>query len=299
MDYVFFYEEFWPMLLTRLARDDRQKVGVRRLAMMGAAFARTPERFSRRVRVLSRTDPPKLTTQPLGSLGPIWMFWAQGLDEAPPIVRRSVDSIKSFANGRDVIVLDHRSAGDYLGRVPSAYKGLNHYTSWAHFSDALRLALIAEHGGTWFDATILQVAPMPPDIMDADLTLPATPRITRLVGNWFIHGRAHHPLIEAWLEQLIAYRAVTRPRTRPYMHMHYLMEAMTLYDAGCAAMLERAATMDANPSLAIVRTAKRKGDDTPWDDLATKSWMHKLTYKPPGAAPIRKWLDERRPIVSA
>lgn len=84
----------------------------------------------------------------------IWVCWWQGVDRAPDIVQKCIASIRKSAGQYEVIVLDD-----------SNYKKYVHVPKWmeekkdagiitkTHFSDFLRLELLAEHGGIWLDAT--------------------------------------------------------------------------------------------------------------------------------------------------
>ena len=72
---------------------------------------------------------------------------------------------------------------------------------WAHYADVLRLNLLANHGGTWFDATCLQVAPMPAATLNSDFAC-FSRGDSRMLASWFLHADAGHPLIVGWLDAL-------------------------------------------------------------------------------------------------
>ena len=84
----------------------------------------------------------------------IWICWWQGLENAPEIVRLCIESIRRNAKNHEVTLITDNNYNDYV-----------HFPSWVeqkrdegiisktHFSDLLRLSLLAEHGGMWLDAT--------------------------------------------------------------------------------------------------------------------------------------------------
>lgn len=83
----------------------------------------------------------------------IWILWYQGEEQAPEIVKESIKSVRKFYD--NVIVLDEKNLEDYIkidNNILSKFKkGLITKT---HFSDIVRMKLLSEHGGYWFDSTI-------------------------------------------------------------------------------------------------------------------------------------------------
>lgn len=83
----------------------------------------------------------------------IWILWYQGEEQAPEIVRECIKSVRKYYD--NVVVLDEKNLEDYIkidsNILNKFQKGLITKT---HFSDIVRMKLLAEHGGYWFDATI-------------------------------------------------------------------------------------------------------------------------------------------------
>lgn len=84
----------------------------------------------------------------------IWICWWQGIDNAPPIVKACVDSVKEHAGTHPVVIITEENYRDYVS-IPDwvEEKRKKGILSRTHFSDLLRLSLLAEHGGLWLDAT--------------------------------------------------------------------------------------------------------------------------------------------------
>lgn len=93
---------------------------------------------------------------------PIWVFWMQGMERAPGVVRACVDSIVKHANGRRVMILDETNWYSYV-KIPNWFLELinNGTVSLTFFSDVLRMKLLSEYGGTWIDATVFLTKPLP------------------------------------------------------------------------------------------------------------------------------------------
>lgn len=87
--------------------------------------------------------------------GNIWIFWWQGYDTAPLLVKKCVDSIIKNAENHLVVLITkenwkkYADIPDYI--IEKLEKGIITLT---HFSDILRMCLISMHGGLWLDATI-------------------------------------------------------------------------------------------------------------------------------------------------
>lgn len=84
----------------------------------------------------------------------IWICWWQGIDHAPELVKKCVHSICENAKSYEVIVLDDSNYKKYVN-IPDwlEEKRRTGIITKTHFSDFLRLELLAEHGGIWLDAT--------------------------------------------------------------------------------------------------------------------------------------------------
>ena len=98
---------------------------------------------------------------PIADDAPIWVAWLQGEDKMPPIVRACYDSICRQANNHPVHLLHWKNIDEYL-EIPDYIKDLHQQRiiSNTHYSDILRVGLLAKHGGCWIDATVLVTAPI-------------------------------------------------------------------------------------------------------------------------------------------
>ncbi|MDE6159383.1 MAG: capsular polysaccharide synthesis protein [Bacteroidaceae bacterium] len=83
----------------------------------------------------------------------IWVFWAQGEENMPPIVKACYRQL--CANNKGVVkLLDLKNVGQYVSLPGFVFEKLREgKLLYAHFSDILRHSLIAKYGGFWIDAT--------------------------------------------------------------------------------------------------------------------------------------------------
>lgn len=92
----------------------------------------------------------------------IWTFWAQGLDNMPPKIRCCYDSLIRNKGQYKVILIDGNNVSDYLV-IPERIKELRKSgkMSWTHFSDYLRVSLLAKYGGWYIDSTVYVTRTVP------------------------------------------------------------------------------------------------------------------------------------------
>ena len=103
----------------------------------------------------------------------IWIYWHQGVDKAPELIKKCIKSIKYYESDKEVNVLSFDNISEYVD-IPQHYYDLvnSEKMKIAHFSDILRLYLLEKYGGTWIDATIYLTAPLPKEITDSTFFAP-------------------------------------------------------------------------------------------------------------------------------
>lgn len=94
---------------------------------------------------------------------PIWVFWWQGLQNAPQIIQICIKNIQKNAGDHPVYIVDQDNYKSFV-EIPEhiEQKLQKGNISFTHFSDYLRIKLLAEHGGLWLDATVFVKRPFPP-----------------------------------------------------------------------------------------------------------------------------------------
>lgn len=97
----------------------------------------------------------------------IWVCWLQGIENAPPLVKTCINSIKQYNS--NVCLIDINNYKKYVDIPNFIIDKLNKkIITPTHFSDILRFALLAKHGGTWIDATYLILNKLPKQMLMND-----------------------------------------------------------------------------------------------------------------------------------
>ena len=142
----------------------------------------------------------------------IWVFWWTGEQTAPELVKACINSIRKNANGHEVVMLDQSNYQQYV-ELPEHIirKHDAGIIGHAHFSDIVRLSLLASCGGAWIDATVFLSQPVPDIVFTRDFyTMRAYdpdalyPSKSRWCG-YFLAGAPSFPLFGFTRDCLIAY----------------------------------------------------------------------------------------------
>ena len=92
----------------------------------------------------------------------IWTMWWQGYKNAPDIVKKCIDRIKSENKHNKVVIIDSQNYKDYVKINPQI---LNLVTenkiTITQLSDIIRANLLFNYGGVWIDSTVYELKPLP------------------------------------------------------------------------------------------------------------------------------------------
>ena len=150
----------------------------------------------------------------------IWIYWAQGLDDAPDVVQKSYQSWVKLNPDYEVTFLDNTTLDDYLGfEWGSALQGFSAALKLAGQSDLIRLVLLARYGGVWVDATTFCLKPLNTWLEPAvDKTgffcfrQNASRRTEdRTLISWFLASTPNHPIVQSLLKAAFAFLSKDRP----------------------------------------------------------------------------------------
>lgn len=176
---------------------------------------------------------------------PIWVMWLQGEDNAPELVRMCIASIRKNSSNHPVILITADNLDSYV-HLPSYIiekhmKGLITHT---HFSDIVRAALLAEHGGLWMDSTLYLHKPLEDWIFECPFfssrrndkdTFYRYPN--PVWSGFFLGSFAKSPLMEAFRDALYSHWK-TANSIPSYFYIDYIFAAMRKYTKGFSAAIE-------------------------------------------------------------
>lgn len=110
--------------------------------------------------VINKYQQASMPKEVLSSTCPIWICWFQGLEHAPLLIQKCVESVKREALSHPVVVLTMDNYKEYCSIPRYIMEKVKRNTiTLTHFSDILRNALLSQKGGIWLDASIYLSAP--------------------------------------------------------------------------------------------------------------------------------------------
>ena len=86
---------------------------------------------------------------------PVWVFWLQGKEKMPELIRICHQSIESFAGSHPIKLLDKDNIRDYVSFSDDVWNRVEKGgLKVQHLADMIRVQLIRKYGGLWLDASV-------------------------------------------------------------------------------------------------------------------------------------------------
>lgn len=227
----------------------------------------------------AEVDPEGLSFGDIRVNNPIWVYWKQGIENAPLLVQKCVESVKN-SSSRPVILLDSNLVQEYVGLPASILKKYSDGNmSDAALSDLVRFSLLEHYGGTWMDATVFMTGDLPEYISNADFFafkdtfgLIQNPA---LISNWLLHCKKGNVVMRATRNMSFAY----------WMNENYVVDYLFTYMI-LNICVEHNKTLIGNYPYAnsdyshlLLECIDEKFDDDKMKHIMELSTVQKLTYK--------------------
>jgi hypothetical protein len=210
----------------------------------------------------------------------VWICWLQGEENAPPIVKACINSVRRNLVNKEVVILSEETIPQYV-HFPdhNMEKWRNKIISPAHFADLLRLALLCEYGGMWIDGTVLCTSPeIPRAISDAPLFVYQKIDLTRrgqdsiIASNWFISAWSQQPILLLTRDLLYAYWKNTNKIDNYFVFHIFFAMATRRYSEDW----ENVPVFNNQSPHTLQFELKRRYSESRWNDILAMSVFHKL-----------------------
>lgn len=213
--------EYWRMGLVWLVAKSIMKCAVERKpfkTIYSVVTAQVDGRLKERYGTMVNEPVDELSSIEPSSERKVWFCWMQGLESAPMVVRMCYESLCRNITDREIVVVTESNWRE-LVELPLdiVMKYENGIIPHAHFTDLIRLELLARYGGTWIDSTVLMTDPslmkdgeeQLKDILNADLFFfqyrKRRDEAYRGISNWFISASAGNRLLRTLQKMLYQY----------------------------------------------------------------------------------------------
>lgn len=223
-----------------------------------------------------------LAVRPLASFPRrIHLYWDEGEDSAPQLVRLCIQSWRDHHPGWEVTVHDSATAAQVVDR-----SRLTPGLKTVHYSDLLRTALLRRHGGVWADATLLCTRSLDDWLLQimaqCDFFAFSRPGPDRAIGSWFLASRPGGAIITALSAAVQRFWRDRQQSTRVYHWFHYIFEYLLRTSGEFRREWRKTPRLSAVPLFAwqgqLVRGERPSAEEIA---LYRSLPMHKLTHKRP------------------
>ena len=215
----------------------------------------------------------------------IWIFWNQGEEKAPELVKKCINSARRYCpKDWTVSVLDIDSAKN-LSDLPAFIweRYTNGVIPNAQFSDLLRTSLLLRWGGIWADSTVFWTSQIPNDIISQPLFLFQSPLLTEYASpikcsSWFIKADKNNPLLARVLDLLLQYHEKYQVLIHYYIY-HLTIAALINNNAKLFVLWDNIPYYDNNRPHIMQNWFGKSYSEERWGKILEQSFVHKLTYK--------------------
>ena len=215
----------------------------------------------------------------------IWICWWQGLENAPDIVKKCVDSIKKHAGSHPVIILTEDNYKDYV-TIPKKIEDKKNagIITRTNYSDLLRLSLLAEHGGMWIDSTFLCVSDEIQDYFELPLWSIKRPDYfhASVASGYFagysLYCNADNRYIFATIRDFFINYWLNNDYMVDYLMVDYMIVLAQRFDMRIKKTFENIPNNNKNCD-ELFKILEKKFDRTEWNKIKEDTALFKLTWK--------------------
>lgn len=213
----------------------------------------------------------------------VWVFWMQGMENAPSLVRTCYDSVcRNIPQGYDVVLLSENNLKEYISLPQFIWdKYERGCISTTHLSDIIRIELLCTYGGCWVDATVFCSGPVPEYMVSGEMFLFKDTIMEKLVikmSNWWLYAEKTNRLMHAMRNMLYAFWEQEEDVQNYYL-FHIMMSRIVDADAECGRIFYEIPYVDNSTPHILFGRLGREFQKRDWEILRNNTPVHKLSYK--------------------
>lgn len=275
---------FFALFLSIMLGFEKKSLEILRLAVNNRLLKRMRRKYSQFLadwKTKNQNNSTIMVRREEHSQRRVWVCWFQGMDRAPDVVRKCLESIKQNITDREVVLITEENYEQYVqfpdyiqdkircGIIPKA-----------HMSDLLRLELLTRYGGTWIDATVYCSGKCPDYMLDSSLFLfqnlkPGLDGHATSISNWFITADSGNRILELTLALLYDYWKKNNRLIDYFIFHDFFQLAIESYPEEWRKVVPFS---NATPHILLLRLFDSY-DEKIWAAVKEQTPFHKLTYK--------------------
>lgn len=211
----------------------------------------------------------------------IWWCWFQGEDNAPDLCKSCLNSLRIFFPDYEINIITEENIDSYV-KMPSyiSEKFKNGCFSRTHFSDIIRVSLLAEYGGIWIDSTVFCTG-RPDFIVNLPLFVfqdwKFNNELPAVASSWFISSYKGNSIVCATRDLLFEYWR-NNDKLQNYFLFHHFFHLATDYYSNEWNEVPRYSNIP--PHYMQFELFENYSEER-FKQICQASDFHKLTYKDP------------------
>lgn len=214
----------------------------------------------------------------------IFMYWKQGWDNAPDIVKLCMASVHKHRNGHPLVLLDENNIKDYVS-LPEYIECFHQkgIIKEALYSDILRICLLIKYGGYWLDATCYLSAPIPKNIENSGFFMFSKTLLPEWSSpikgsSWFIKSNRNNLILKYVRNFLFNYWLHNRSLINYYI-FHISLSAIVDDNKECYELWNsKPYICNMNPHV-LLYSFGQTYETSSFEHIVHSSFVHKLSYK--------------------
>ncbi len=224
-----------------------------------------------------------LSTDNLSTCVALWQYWHQGKENAPDLIQKCFESVQKYESDKEIHVLSFDTIKNYV-EIPQKYYDLlnSGKIPIAIFSDILRLYLLEKYGGCWVDSTIYLTDKIPQSVWDSDFCVVQKNPLTDLQENkmscYFIRAKKDSANLRAIKRSIENYWAENDFLLNYFMFEH-ISTMLSCKTPELKSEWDNMPYLDGNIIGTLQTMMEKDFNKEEFNNLKTKTFMHKLTYK--------------------
>ena len=212
----------------------------------------------------------------------VWIFWWQGMENAPALVKRCYQSVKENLNDWEIILITQDNYKEYVSFPEHILQRLDSgQITLTHLSDLLRLELLINHGGLWLDATVLCTSPdIPKSILKSDLFVyqaqkPGADGKAIIMSSWCMYAKTNNKILMATRYLLYEYWKKNSKLVDYFLLHQFFTIASNRYSEEAKKIPPFCNSV---PHILLIHLFDVY-DEQYWEELQRMTCFHKLSYK--------------------
>ncbi len=160
----------------------------------------------------------------------IWVSWLQGLEAAPVLVQKCIESIKRQSKGKKYVFITMDNLEEYVEIPDYVMKKFNGgIIRPAFFSDIIRLMLLDKYGGLWVDATVFCMSDFQYLYKGSSFFAFRITDDEVITSSWFLYANKNHILVKEILYMVLGYCRDMEKMEHYYIFHYFFRMAAECY----------------------------------------------------------------------